>query len=131
MADSGRPTGLTSKQKRAISALMTSPTIAAAAKAAGCGERTLYRWLGDPVFTAELQAAERQALDATMRRLTSLSVAATSVVAHLLGDDDVPSATKARAADIVFGRMLQWREVMQLEERLAALEAALSVGRIT
>lgn len=37
-------------QRRAILALLEQPTIVAAAKAVQKSERTLYRWLRDPVF---------------------------------------------------------------------------------
>lgn len=70
-------------------------------------------------------AAQRQTLDSVVRRLTSLAVAATSVLAEVMGDQDAPSSSKVRAADIVLTRMLQTRELAQLEQRLAALEAAL------
>jgi len=120
---------LTPAQRRAIAALLLARDVAEAAKSAKVGERTLHRWLADDAaFVAALEDAQRQALDATLRRLTSLAVAATSVIAKVLADEGVSAATRLRAADMVLARLLQWREVMQLEERLAALEAALSAG---
>jgi phage terminase small subunit len=128
MAGNGSlPRELTPKQRRAVQALMTAPTIAEAAKTAGCGERSLFRWLKDPVFLAELQAATRAAIDVTVRRMATLSVAATGTLAKTMTDADTPAAVKVRAADVILSRLPDWRELTQLEERLAALEAALRV----
>jgi hypothetical protein len=41
---------LTSRQTRAIEALMSSPSITAAAKASGISASTIHRWLRDDVF---------------------------------------------------------------------------------
>jgi DNA-binding MarR family transcriptional regulator len=45
---------LTTRQRRAIAALLTNPTIGEAAEAARVGERTLHRWLAD-LSTADLE----------------------------------------------------------------------------
>jgi hypothetical protein len=117
---------LTPTQARAIAALMTAGSIGEAAKAVKVGERTLRRWLAeDAGFVAALDAAQRQALDAVVRRLTSLSVAAGGVLARVMGDESASSSARVRAADIVLGRFVQLRELAQLEERLTALEAAI------
>jgi hypothetical protein len=82
---SGR-TKLNRKQESAIAALLTAPTHAAAAAAAGVGEATLYRWLKLPEFrwafrnarrrlvddaVVRLQAATGRAVDALERNLTA------------------------------------------------------------
>jgi hypothetical protein len=125
MADNGSPPrGLTPKQRRAIAALMTAPTIGEAAKTAKVGERSLYRWLKEPAFMAELQAATRAAIDATVRRMATISVAATGTLASVMKDTDAPAGVRVRAADVILSRLPDWRELSALEERLAALEAA-------
>jgi len=52
---------LSRKQEQAIAALLTCPTIEQAAKAAGVGETTLWRWLQDSdkeiIISEELAAA--------------------------------------------------------------------------
>jgi hypothetical protein len=127
MADIGiHEKQLTAPQARAVVALMTASSIGEAAKSANVGERTLRRWLAeDRRFSAALDQAQRQALDAVVRRLTSLSVAAGSVLARVMTDEGATSASRVRAADIVLGRFVQLRELAQLEQRMAALEAAL------
>ena len=61
MAASG---ALSTKQARAVSALLSSKTVAEAAQQAKVGERTLWRWLGDPMFRVQLAGAEADMLDA-------------------------------------------------------------------
>jgi hypothetical protein len=122
------PLALSPRQVKALAALMTASTIEAAAKAAGCSERQLRRWMDDPVFVAALDAAQRQAIDAALRRLTSLSVAAGAVLAQVMADTSAPSASRIRAADIVYGRMITLRDLTVLEQRLAALEQAARTG---
>ena len=50
---------LSAKQDKALIALLTEPTISAAAKKVGIGERTLHTWLRDATFTAAYREARR------------------------------------------------------------------------
>jgi hypothetical protein len=50
------------------------------------------------------------------------------VLASVMNDDEATAASKVRAADIVLDRLMQLRQLVQLEERLAAIEAALTVS---
>jgi hypothetical protein len=52
---------LNARQDQAVLALVNEPTIGRAAAVAGVNERTLRRWLKQPVFRAELLAARREA----------------------------------------------------------------------
>jgi hypothetical protein len=55
---------LTTKQRRALEALLVAPSIAAAASQAGCGERSLRGWLKDDEgFKAAFLEARRQVMD--------------------------------------------------------------------
>ena len=69
MAQNGTvPSELTAAQRRAIEALLSEPSIEAAAEASGVGRRTLHRWLADDVaFTAALRASMRS-ISASMSR---------------------------------------------------------------
>jgi hypothetical protein len=57
---------LSRKREKAIAALLTEPTIAQAAKAAGIGEKTLRRWLKSPEFSLAYDAARRELIDVAM-----------------------------------------------------------------
>ena len=72
MAENGRRK-LTTNQRKALAALLAEPTVRDAAKRAGLGETTLYRYLRDPDFTAELRQRQDEILTATTSALAGLS----------------------------------------------------------
>ena len=114
---------LTNRQRRAIAALMTARNIAAAAQAAGVGLRTLHRWLDDRLFVAELKAAESAAIDQAVRRLADLSGTAISALAAAMTDTHATPGTRVQAANVALSQLLRLRELHDLEQRIAALEA--------
>ena len=114
---------LTHKQRRAIPALLASPTVESAAVIAGVSRESLYRWLRtDPLFRAELHAAEAEALAESTRRLVNLSGQALDTITEVMTDETAPAAVRLRAADTVLARLLQLRELVTLEGRITALE---------
>ncbi len=117
---------LTGRQARAIAALLKEKDVSAAAKAAKVGERTLYRWLTeDAAFQRELQAAEGRAISGAVRRLADLTGTAVETLRGVMLATDAPLSAKVRAADIVLSRLLDLRQMVDFEARLADLEDAL------
>ena len=74
---------LTSKQETLIAALLTEPTYAAAAKKAGIGETTLYRWMKLPDFRAAYDEARRELVKSALRRLQAGTVEAVETLLHV------------------------------------------------
>ncbi len=128
MADS---VTLTPKQKALIAALLVERDIRAASKAVRISERTAHRWLGDSDFQRELKAAEVAAIDTAVRRLAEATGLAVDVLRQAMESTTAPLPQKIRAADVVLGRLLELRNLHTLEERLAAIEAALQIGVTT
>ena len=122
MAENGSK--LSAKQHRALSALLTSKSVAEAAAATGLGERTIYRWLTDPAFRQALSAAEGDLIDAATRRLLTLQGTALDTLEAVLGDEDASAGVRIRAAQMVLDHLLKLRELRDIEQRLQALEAA-------
>lgn len=122
MAENGSK--LSAKQHRALSALLTSKSVAEAAAATGLGERTIYRWLTDPAFRQALSAAEGELIDAATRRLLTLQGTALDTLEAVLGDEDASAGVRIRAAQMVLDHLLKLRELRDIEQRLQALEAA-------
>jgi hypothetical protein len=112
---------ISAKQQRAIAALMTEPTIDAAAKTAGVHRATMFRWLNDATFCAELRRSADDAIAATVRRLTTLSASAVDVMRDAMGND-MPIGVRLRAADTVLARLFSLRELHDLADRVTALE---------
>jgi transposase len=118
---------LSSRQTKAISALITSRGIRQAASITGIGEATLYRWLRQPEFRSALIDAESLAVEQAARRITALSDEAVSVLEHAMAGetDEHTLALRLRAAQSVLEFLLKLRELVSIEERLARLEEQL------
>ena len=120
-----KTSNLTPKQEKAISCLLTEPSITKAAKAAGVGERTLYRWLEEADFAAAYQSARRDAVGQAIGRLQQASSSAVTVLMALMLDKPIPASTRFAAARSIIELSLRAVELEDIEARLAALEATM------
>ena len=69
------------KQDTAIGALLSRPTISAAAESVGIGEATLRRWLKNPDFLAAYGTAWREAVSQAVGQLqAACSVAVVALI---------------------------------------------------
>jgi hypothetical protein len=112
-------------QKQALRALMRSPSVAAAARVCGLSERTLWRYLADEEFKAELSERQSKETTALSAALAGLSSTAIETLAELMDDPEAPASVRARVA---LGTLKERRDVIELselEERLAAVERLL------
>ena len=107
----------------AIGALLTHSTHEAAAKAAGVSESTLARWLREPTFAAAVREARRRALEQALGTLSAATAEAVETLRACLGAEG--EAVRVRAAVAILEHAMRGAEVTDLEERIAALEAAL------
>ena len=115
---------LTAKQHRAIAALISSPTVGEAAKAAGVSERTLARWMGDPDFRMALGVVESDMIDGAVRCMIGDLTANHDTMRAIRDDPTNGPAVRLRAAVALSDDLLRWRELRNVEARLASLEAA-------
>lgn len=116
--------GITTKQQKAIAALLSERTIGAAAKKAGIAERTLYTWLNEPDFRAELRSVEKDMLESVTRRLSVGQMHALDTLETLITKAKHESTRRQAAIDWL-NLSLKFIDVLNLDERLTALEAAL------
>jgi phage terminase small subunit len=120
---------LSTKQRRAIEALLSTGDVTAAAKEARVGKSSLYRWLREPVFLAAVREAETAALDELSRMLVRLGRTAVGTLAKEMSDPKAPWPTRVRAADASLARLLQLRELATLEARVTELERSVGLGK--
>lgn len=114
------------RRTAAVLALLTSPTVEAAADLAGVARSTLFAWLREPAFAAELEAARDKAFRGG---LAAIKGAATKAAGKLVGLlDSRNEALRLRAALAVLELGLRIREADEILARIAALEAAFSAG---
>lgn len=124
MGESSESTELTPKQHRAILALLSAKSVGEAAKQAKMGERTLWRWLSDPLFRAALAGAEADMIDTATRRLLQMQEGAIETVQAIMEDAEASPTVRLRAAQAVLDYLLKLRELRNVEQRLTALELA-------
>ena len=110
------------KQEAAISALPSQRTVEDAARVAGAGAQTLFRWLELPEFREAYLQARRQAFGQASARLQQATGAAVSVLLTLMLDANAPAASRVRAAHSVLDLAAKALELEDIELRLRHLE---------
>lgn len=116
---------LTRKQEAVISALLSEPTHADAARKANIGESTLYRWLARDEFQAAYRDARRQIVDHAVSRLCGLTDQAVSALERNLTCGKAPAEIRAALGILDHVRAFLGGE--ELEQIIAALEEKIKV----
>jgi hypothetical protein len=86
------------RRELTIAALIAHPTVKAAAKAAGIAEITLHRWLKEPGFAADYQAARARVLETAAEQLRAGTLAAVDVLREIAANKRAPSSSRVQAA---------------------------------
>ena len=110
------------REDAALAALLSEPTIAAAATKAGIGESTLLRWMAEPEFKARLRAARRQLVEGAIGRLQQAATQAVSTLQRNLTCGT--PAVEVGAARSILDQAIKAVELVDLAERVEALEQA-------
>src|SRR5271168_1659767 len=126
---SGASAKLGSKKEGAILALLSQRSIEDAARVAGVGPRTLYRWLKGPAFDAAYRDGKRAAFSQSIARLHQMASAAVTTLGKAMVDPSTPPATKVRAADSILDHTTKAIELEDLEARLAELERSAEASK--
>lgn len=114
---------LSASQQKALSCLLTAPSIKAAAEAAGCGERTLHRWLSEEEFGRAYQRARREAVRQAVAKLQQSASGAADALAEIAEDPAEKAPARVAAARAILELSIKAVELEDLEERITALEA--------
>jgi len=115
--------GLSRLQEKAVQGLLATDTRAKAAVYAGCSERSIYKWLNEPVFRAELLARENILRREVGRRLAMDAQTARQVIVQVLEDDRMDPRLRVRAGEILLSYMIKTQDQNDIERRLSILEA--------
>ncbi|MFP8904807.1 hypothetical protein [Streptomyces atacamensis] len=108
----------------AILALAQGEPTSAAARAAGVSTRTVDRWCTDPEFAADVQQARADMLTAAVGQLAAGAVEAVATLRRVMADPDAKDHARVQAARELLAALLPLREHVEIEQRLAAIEAA-------
>jgi len=117
--------GISSKQEKAVLALVQEPTIRDAAKAVRVNEVTLYRWLRAPDFQASYRQARRDIMSQAIARLKSCCSTAVQTLQDVMEDEEATAASRVASARAVLELACKAVELEDLEMRIAALEERL------
>jgi hypothetical protein len=113
---------LTSKQEKALIALLDCGETKEAARIAGVGETTLWRWLQLPEFQARYRAARRQVVETAIAQLQSDCTIAVRVLREVAEDNQAPASSRVAAARTIIEQSVSAIELMDLQERIERLE---------
>jgi hypothetical protein len=112
-----------------VAALLSNPTIEAAAEAAGIHRRTAHRYLDEPnvrqVLGRELDDLMGQATRLTVRAMTS----ALATLQRIHTDPEAPTSSRVSAARAILDAGPKLREALDLADRVALLEENLLGGK--
>jgi hypothetical protein len=109
------------KDDTAILALACGATVEKAAQQAGLNKRTLYRRLAEPDFRRQVQAVRAEMVQRLAGTLTAAGTEAVKTLLDLL-KGATAAAVRLGAARAVLEIGVKFREMADLEERLATLE---------
>lgn len=116
MAQNGR------RREAVALCLASGCTVRDAAREAGCGERTLHRWLAeDPAFRQRVEALRSQLFSLAVGKLSRLAGRAADTLSELLTAKNESVRLQTAKAILECGPKL--RESLELARRMEALEA--------
>ncbi len=113
---------LTTKQNKAIEALLLTNTIDRAAKRANVSEASIYRWMKQESFQTALRKARRDILAHTTTRLQQMSVRALDTLENVMDDQKASSASRVSASRLTMDMMYRGAAIDDIIERLKTVE---------
>jgi hypothetical protein len=119
--------GLTPLQDRAVEAILQQPTLARAAAAVGINERTLRRWLTEPLFRDAVQAARRAAFGQAMGLVQWYASVAVAALVKVVNDPAAPANCRVTAAAVLLKVGREGIELDDLARRVEALERSMAM----
>jgi hypothetical protein len=117
----------TAKQDRAALTLASGRTVRAAARSAGVSERTVHQWQGLPGFKERVLDLRGRYMARAVGRLAYGATAAATVLHKLLRSEN--EGVRLRAAVAILDASVKVRTVVELEERILAIEQAAEQSR--
>ena len=114
---------ITQETEALLAGIVDGHTVGDAAVAAGVSRRTAFRLLARPDVAERLEQLQRQTIGHAHSRLSALIDPAADALGDVLTAESGPTA-RVQAARAVFSQALAFKQAGELENRIAALEAA-------
>lgn len=110
------------KREIFIACLLTESNIRNAAKKAGIGENTGWRWLQEPDFQRDYRAARRLVVSQAISQLQQACAEAVVALRQIINDESAPPSARVTAARTVLDTAVRGVELEDLTGRIEALE---------
>ena len=111
---------LTERQRNAIPHLVTSTTYEKGCREAGISRNTLYEWLKESTFKAELTAQRNEVVEGALDILKGHIGGAVDALVGLL--DTKNEYLRRSVANDIIEHVLKGKELEEIEKRLSMLE---------
>lgn len=108
--------------EHAISALLTYPTVSAAAQSISVCPKTLCRWMQDPEFSEQFREARREVMRFTTAKLQMAASQAVDELVEVMKNKSTPAGSRVAAARTILEMATRATEQEDLEVRVAHLE---------
>ena len=118
---------LSNRQREALPHIAAADSLAEGARRASVNRTTIYRWLEDDDFRAELSRVRAEMADLAQAEIQGLMLKATAAVDKALDGDISP--VQLRAALGAINAALKVRYGLNVERRLNRIDDALSMLR--
>lgn len=118
---------MTRTKEKAVAALLSEPTIAAAAKRAGIAESTILRWLKLPEFAELYRQGKRESVGAAVSSLQRACCDATNALREIAANKQAPASARVSAARSILEigfKAIELEDVLTRLERLEESENA-------
>lgn len=110
----------------AVAAILTEPTVTAAAESLHVARSTIYAWLEDASFQAAISDARRRAFEAALSRLQSVLGEVTGEVLAMARDTTNKPEVRLSAYGRVIDATFKANDVIGTTERIRELEDAMA-----
>ncbi len=124
MAAKGHGQKLSRHGERVLAALLSHPTIGAAASASNISERTIFRWLQREDFQQRYNDARRSVVDDSIRDLHAATGEAVATLRRNLNCGN--HHAENRAAMAILSQSLNGVAISEQQERIERLEALIT-----
>lgn len=119
--------GLSAKQVQALPIFASNSNIEEACNLVGISRNCFYDWMKLPQFKSELQKLRSELVESAVSELKINARNAASTLVKLMERDDSPSVQRSAANDIL-NHVMKFQEMMEIEQRVSALEQQLKSG---
>ena len=111
-------TKLTARQQKALALLLSSPSVAAAAKTGQMSQRTLFRFLQVPHFVQAYEAARHEQVNNALMNLERIAQVATEVLHEIMVNSWTRPSARVMACRTILSIVLKNSDVDEEEEGL-------------